>query len=270
MLCPSGSFSRQWKTKEQHCLYFCSRKSNKHGRFITIVSVQGDNRSVIIFPEVAFNVGWKDIAFKIDRFIKEDTSPFITNFLRKADPEIPYAATLRASKWQSNDQKEAMVNTCNNKIVVDRGDASTENGLFARCVVGHFRSDLKEMPTLSDLRRWVVSTWKNTFGVNIYEMADSFFLFEFPNKYMAEQGTWAWKREKIFLEWWWSPVAGCCTDIQEKGWTRIRAMGLPLHLWSEKTFKAIGDQCGGMATNRGRNITEEPSQMGKVEDKRRG
>ncbi|KAG5576516.1 hypothetical protein H5410_056650 [Solanum commersonii] len=58
------------------------------------------------------------------------------------------------------------------------------------------------------------------------------------------QGEWIWKKEKIQLEWW-SPVAGCCTDIQETEWTSIIAMGLPLHLWSEKTFKAIGDQCGG-------------------------
>lgn len=50
---------------------------------------------MIILPEVAFNVGWKDIAFKIDRFIKEDTNLFITNFLRKADPKIPHVATLK-------------------------------------------------------------------------------------------------------------------------------------------------------------------------------
>lgn len=31
-----------------------------------------------------------------------------------------------------------------------------------------------------------VLTWKSTFWVNIYEMADDKFLFEFPTKYMVK------------------------------------------------------------------------------------
>lgn len=68
------------------------------------------------------------------------------------------------------------------------------------------------------------------FRVNIYEMAAARqFLLEFPTKHMTEQvlqGEWTWKKEKIQIECW-SPVAGCCTDIQETEWTSIIAMGLP-------------------------------------------
>lgn len=52
--------------------------------------------------------------------------------------------------------------------------------------------------------------WKNVFEVNIYKMAGSLFLFEFPNRNMADQimqGEWVWKNSTIRLEWW-SPFVG--------------------------------------------------------------
>lgn len=55
--------------------FFCLRK-HKFGRFISTATVQGGNRSVIIFT---FNAGWGDITYKIDNFIKEYKGPFISN-----------------------------------------------------------------------------------------------------------------------------------------------------------------------------------------------
>ncbi|WMV56377.1 hypothetical protein MTR67_049762 [Solanum verrucosum] len=49
---------------------FCSRKSNQHGTFISIISLNGGGRSGLIGPELTLNVGWMDIALKIERFIK--------------------------------------------------------------------------------------------------------------------------------------------------------------------------------------------------------
>ncbi|KAG5610161.1 hypothetical protein H5410_021442 [Solanum commersonii] len=62
-----------------------------------------------------------------------------------------------------------------------------------------------ERSTLIDVRKWASSTWKKAFGVNIYEMAGHIFLFEFPNKHMAEQilqGEWNWKnmKDSIWIE----------------------------------------------------------------------
>lgn len=209
--------------------------------------VQGERRSVIIIPEITFNAGWKDIAFKISRFINENKTSFITNAPRVSDPNSPLAASVRTSKWQTRESNAVLIKTSNNRIFLSGGDAMAENGLLGRCVVGNFKEDLDEKPTLADIRRWSVSTWKNSFGVNIYEMGGCHFLFEFPTKYMAEQiliGEWRWKRAKFHLDWW-SPVAGCCSDNQQKKEIWIRAMGLPLHFWTEKVFKAIGDKCGG-------------------------
>lgn len=38
-------------------------------------------------------------------------------------------------------------------------------------------------------------------------------------------------------------TAGCCTKCGTSTW--IRAVGLPVHSWTEKIFKVIGDQWGG-------------------------
>lgn len=57
-------------------------------------------------------------------------------------------------------------------------------GPLGRSITGFFGG--AETPTRTNLRRWASSTWKEAFGVNIYEMAGHNLLFEFPNKHMAE------------------------------------------------------------------------------------
>ncbi|KAG5611513.1 hypothetical protein H5410_022794 [Solanum commersonii] len=58
-------------------------------------------------------------------------------------------------------------------ISITDGNTGQEKGLLARCIVRRLNTDLKELPTLSDIRKWVVNTWKKSFGVNIYEMGDA-------------------------------------------------------------------------------------------------
>lgn len=113
--------------------------------------------------------------------------------------------------------------------------------------VGSLEVDCKEKPTLADLKRWSNLVWKNTFGVNLYEMYGDKFQFEFPNKHMAEQvlrGQWSWKNMKFNLISW-SPTEGCVSNSIFEKRTWIRAIGVPLHLWSHKVFYEIGQLCGG-------------------------
>ncbi|XP_070040896.1 uncharacterized protein [Nicotiana tomentosiformis] len=107
------TYVRKWKLKEQFSILFSSRMSNKFGRFISIVSVQGDKRS--------------------------------TN-------ESNEAHTTKGT---------------NNRILISGGAANVNEGLLGRCVVGSLEKGLTEKPTLSDIRRWSVSSWKNTFGVDV-------------------------------------------------------------------------------------------------------
>lgn len=88
-------------------------------------------------------------------------------------------------------------------------------------------------------------------------MGDNRFLFEFASKTVAEhvlRGEWFWKRHKFKLQWW-SPMAGTVPAVEEVYHTWIRLVGLPLHLWSQKVFAAVGDYCGG------RIQTEEETEL---------
>lgn len=59
--------------------------------------------------------------------------------------------------------------------------------LLSRCLIGYCKEKNLERITLSDIRRWSSTNWKKAFGINIYELNDSRFLFEFLNRNMAEQ-----------------------------------------------------------------------------------
>ncbi|KAG5572716.1 hypothetical protein H5410_062482, partial [Solanum commersonii] len=59
-------------------------------------------------------------------------------------------------------------------------------------------------------------------------------------------GEWFWNGRRLSLEWW-SPKSGTDNSKEElvanQRW--IRAFGIPLHAWSEKSLKFIGDCYGG-------------------------
>ncbi|WMV29114.1 hypothetical protein MTR67_022499 [Solanum verrucosum] len=52
---------------------------------------------------------------------------------------------------------------------------------------------------------------------------------------------------------WWSPTVGAIEVKAKPNSTWIRIVGLPLHLWSQKSYKAIGDFCGGWIETQLRN-----------------
>lgn len=145
---------------------------------------------------------------------------------------------MRDSKWPLKNHKETEETSSSDK---------QEDGLLGRCPVGYLEKDIKEKPSLSEIRRWSSSEWKKAFGVNIYELYGDMFLFEFPNKFMAEQtlqGQWKWRNLSFNLEWW-SPVLGCVPNSMEVQKTWIKIIEIPIHLWSQQVFVEIGQLCGG-------------------------
>ena len=42
-----------------------------------------------------------------------------------------------------------------------------------------------------------------------------------------------------------NPKVGCSQSCEQLKDVWVRMMGLPLHFWSKKIFKKIGDCCGG-------------------------
>lgn len=88
-------------------------------------------------------------------------------------------------------------------------------------------------------------------------MGDGNFLFEFATRSTAEQvivGDWVWNNSKIRLDWW-TPTIVATNRENRPSSTWTRNVGLPLHLWSQTTFRAIRDLCGGWIE------TEEETQL---------
>lgn len=81
------------------------------------------------------------------------------------------------------------------------------------------------------------------------------FLFEFPNRTVVDhivRGDWFWKSYKFSLQWW-SPTSNASFERPNQVW--IRVVELPLHLWSHKAFREIGNLC------RGWTRTEEETEL---------
>lgn len=113
-------------------------------------------------------------------------------------------------------------------------------------MVGSFQED-DEIPSRNEVRRWAIQTWKGIHNVNIYDMNGIQFLFEYQSRKEAEHiamGKWRRKNHHLHMEWW-SPIAGTTQADFEFDWFWVRILGLPLHLWTDKVMKQIGDQCGG-------------------------
>lgn len=74
--------TRRWKYTDRKEEYFCTRKHNEYGRYMSIVAINAGGRSVIIIPEPVLNAGWCDFAFKIENFIKCPQRSVPTNLPR--------------------------------------------------------------------------------------------------------------------------------------------------------------------------------------------
>ncbi|KAG5624666.1 hypothetical protein H5410_009884 [Solanum commersonii] len=236
--------------RQEHVSHlFCARNFNKKGRYISIISIQGKSRTVLIVPEISFNAGWWDLATKIEKFISYKANKSVNKNYRMVDKEIPYAETVRRSKWSSRE--------INSAVIKERGDGDTifingvlnqpRNELLGRSLVGSFPINGSEMPTLLEVCRWASKNWSQAHGLNIYEMGNNCFLFQFASINAAEhvlRGRWLWKNQGVRLQWW-SPTAGAIQSRVAINQSLIRLVGLPLHLWSPNVFKAVGDFCGG-------------------------
>lgn len=78
---------KAYKKVDKFADFYCYRNQNKYGRFISILTVQGRNRSVIIISELALNREWGDIALKIDNIKNQREAP-TTIRPRLTDPNI--------------------------------------------------------------------------------------------------------------------------------------------------------------------------------------
>uniref|UniRef100_A0A0V0IJ51 Putative ovule protein n=1 Tax=Solanum chacoense TaxID=4108 RepID=A0A0V0IJ51_SOLCH len=90
---------RRWRFADRKEEFFCTRKHNDYGRYMSIIALNAGGRSVIIIPEPVLNAGWYDLAFKIENFIKCHKGLVPTILSRATDSKYPYAKAVRDSKW---------------------------------------------------------------------------------------------------------------------------------------------------------------------------
>lgn len=109
--------------------------------------------------------------------------------------DIPYAAVLRSIKWANKEPKDAEKGKAimkGDRIYIN-DDPKEYNEVLKRSLVGMCESRVGETMTLSEFRRWANRLWKQTDSLDIYEMGNELFLFEFALRVMAEQvikGDW--------------------------------------------------------------------------------
>ncbi|WMV13352.1 hypothetical protein MTR67_006737 [Solanum verrucosum] len=158
-----GNIVRRWRRQEHVSHLFCARNFNNKGRYISIISIQGKSRTVLIVPEISFNAGWWDLATKIEKFISYKANKSVDKNYRMVDKEIPYAETVRRSKWSSREINSAVIKERGDTIFINGVLNQPRNELLGRSLVGSFPINGSEMPTLSEVRRWAAKPTALTF-----------------------------------------------------------------------------------------------------------
>ncbi|KAF3619743.1 hypothetical protein FXO38_26586 [Capsicum annuum] len=191
-----------------------SQKFNRAGRFISIIAVQGQRRSIIISPESVFNGGWDMLAQKIKAFINRRGSPIQKEILQPPKMSSTLAETTTRHRWPTKNGNLKISNN-DNRCIKIVGFSGLSEDILNRCLVGCFSGDCYLVPTIAKVRRWVLSKWGNTVGV--FDMNGFQFLFEFPSRASAEQvklGHWSMRQATLDLSWW-TPTSGCIDEKVE-------------------------------------------------------
>lgn len=89
---------RRWNMKDHYAEFYCNLKYNEYGRYISFIVVQGENKSVIITPEISLNAGWGDIAQKIQRLINVPEKERNIQIVRNPQLESSYTEAVRTNR----------------------------------------------------------------------------------------------------------------------------------------------------------------------------
>ncbi|OIT21506.1 hypothetical protein A4A49_34292 [Nicotiana attenuata] len=229
-----------------HPVYFakCLTKNfNSYGRFVRIEAWLGDRKSSVIISEIIENGGWCDIADKILRFLWRPERPASNwnyqsqsrSYFEAASPEL----------WPSMETNGAVADQ--NKIKISAEAEANSSHFLAKCLVGRFNDPFNMSPNQEVVQKWFTNRRKVTAGLKVMPIAHSLFLFEMPSRQEAvrvKAGDWYWNGRRFSLEWW-SAVTGLAMVEPNSEHRWIKAFGIPLHAWSESSFRVIGELCGG-------------------------
>ncbi|KAH0678730.1 hypothetical protein KY284_019815 [Solanum tuberosum] len=222
-----GKSFKTWRCGDLTTLIYCSLKYNKYGRFVSVITVKGELRSIIILPKISFNAGWSDLSKKIEIFInKAKISQRETlnagEIIRDGQKgKGCYKEALQKSRWPPNELQLAPESSTNGN-----------KDPLSRSPIGNF-PDCDEIPSRNDVRKWAQNTWRGIHNIQSRRDAENVL-------------AWRWSRSNHLLELeWWTPTTGAIQAQQQFDWFWVQILGLPLHLWTDKVIKGMMDQCDG-------------------------
>uniref|UniRef100_A0A3Q7EYH1 DUF4283 domain-containing protein n=1 Tax=Solanum lycopersicum TaxID=4081 RepID=A0A3Q7EYH1_SOLLC len=207
---------------------------------ISVISVNGNDRSVIILPKNSFNEEWGELSLKIHNLISQKSSLQEANTEKGGlsslglRGEDSYKEILQKKKWCNGDQSQTSASS-----------PGSDRGPLSRSLVGRF-PNCDRIPTRAEVRNWAQQTWRGIHNLQIYDMNGTHFLFEFHSRRDAEHillGDWRRRNYPLLLEWW-KPTAGAFHADTIFDWFWVRILGLPLQLWNDQVMKQ-NDLCGG-------------------------
>lgn len=165
---------------------------------------------------------------------------FFAQSFRSIEKGISYAEMVRKSKWTSKGIDAGIIREEGDTIVIDGKTDKICNELLARSLIGSLPANGSEPPILSEVRRWACKNWNQAHGLNIYEMGQNRFLFEFQSITAAEhvlKGRWFWMNQCIQLQWW-SPTVGAISSRAEVNQSRSKTGRHPVTSVVTKCFQS--------------------------------
>ena len=135
----NGNMVKQWKRKDSLL------RSVLLG---TITKCERRRRSVIIVPELTFNLGWINIAENVGRFINSHRN--VVNLW-----ETQVDGQKHSLCWYAKESEAEKIIKKGDRICISCSPKECGE-VLKRSLVGIFEARIGETPTLSEIRRWLL------------------------------------------------------------------------------------------------------------------
>lgn len=149
-----GKSFKAWRCRDRTTHIYCNLKFNKFERFLSVITVNGEERSMIILSENTFNEGWTNLLQKIEAFVNnikqvQKLNGNTRGTSTKGDKgKGSYKNAIHRNRWSANYSSQSL-----EKNSEDNTDP------LKRSLVGCFPG-CDEIPTRNDLRNGLIKLGK--------------------------------------------------------------------------------------------------------------
>lgn len=237
-----------------------TRRQNSQGEFVAIAVYSPSIRGRILIPVSEYGNGWKDLANALYGFGPggganvEGKGRGNLSVMPQGEVSIKpreektYLQAASSGGWPSMScEIQAKGGGTQEGVEVVPSSCTVIPFLRDRCLVGSLVDWMGEVPRAKELERWCNSCWGIGAPVQVKDMNGNMYLFTLPSRtevFRIRKGSWKFEGSRLEL-CSWEDRCGCYVDRNKPETLWVRILGLPVFLWSENLFRAIGDRCGG-------------------------